>query len=38
MKQGRFDPARVLLGSVTEPTLAGPKEKLVAQLPENAKK
>ena len=38
IKQGRFDHARMLLSLVTEPGLQGQKQKLVAQLPENAKK
>jgi tetratricopeptide (TPR) repeat protein len=38
IKEGRFDPARVLLGTVTEPRLAAQKQKLVAQLPETSKK
>ncbi len=38
IKQGNFDGARVLLATVTEPKLDGQKQKLVAQLPENAKK
>src|ERR1035441_10229291 len=38
IKQGRFDHARLLLSLVTEPGLQGQKQKLVAQLPENAKK
>jgi tetratricopeptide (TPR) repeat protein len=38
IKDGRTDPARFLLTTVTEPTLAAQKQKLVAQLPENAKK
>jgi tetratricopeptide (TPR) repeat protein len=38
IKQGRFDHARILLGTVIEPSLASQKQKLVAQLPENAKK
>ena len=38
IKLGRFDHARVLLQTVTEPDLARQKEKLVAQLPENGKK
>jgi outer membrane PBP1 activator LpoA protein len=38
IKQGKFDTARVMLSTVTEPVLADQKQKLVAQLPENAKK
>jgi tetratricopeptide (TPR) repeat protein len=38
IKAGRFDHARMLLATVGEPALEGQKEKLVAQLPENAKK
>jgi tetratricopeptide (TPR) repeat protein len=38
IKEGRFDPARVLLATVTEPKLERQKQKLVAQLPESAKK
>jgi tetratricopeptide (TPR) repeat protein len=38
IKQGKFDHARLLLAMVTEPGLEGQKQKLVAQLPENAKK
>jgi tetratricopeptide (TPR) repeat protein len=37
IKQGNIDAARVLLGTVTDPALAAQKQKLVAQLPENAK-
>jgi tetratricopeptide (TPR) repeat protein len=36
--QGKFDPARILIASVTEPALAAQKQKLVARLPESAKK
>jgi tetratricopeptide (TPR) repeat protein len=38
IKQGRFDDARPLLASVTDSKLQDQKQKLVAQLPENAKK
>jgi len=38
IKEGRWDSARFLLGTVTEPAFAAQKQKLVAQLPENAKK
>ncbi len=38
IKQGRFDDARALLGTVTVAELDKQKQKLVAQLPENAKK
>jgi len=38
LKQGKPDHARLLLGTITEPELAAQKQKLVAQLPENAKK
>ena len=38
IKDGRIDPARFLLSTVTESTLTVQKQKLVAQLPENAKK
>jgi tetratricopeptide (TPR) repeat protein len=38
IRQGRYDPARVLIATVTEPKLDRQKQKLVAQLPENAKK
>jgi tetratricopeptide (TPR) repeat protein len=38
IKQGKFDPARVLIGTVTDPALAIQKQKLVAQLPETANK
>jgi tetratricopeptide (TPR) repeat protein len=38
IKQGRLDDARSLLASVTELKLQAQKQKLVAQLPENAKK
>ena len=38
LKQRRYDIVRILLDSVTEPTLAAPKQNLVAQLPENAKR
>jgi hypothetical protein len=37
IKQGKFDLARVLLSTVTDPALAREKEKLVAQLPEKPK-
>ncbi len=37
IKQGKFDLARVLLSTVTEPDLAATKEKLIAQLPEKPK-
>jgi tetratricopeptide (TPR) repeat protein len=38
IRQAKFDHARLLLSMVTEPGLEGQKQKLVAQLPENAKK
>jgi hypothetical protein len=38
IKQGKFDHARLLLAMVTEPGLEAQKQKLVAQLPESAKK
>jgi tetratricopeptide (TPR) repeat protein len=38
IRQGKFDHARLLLSLVTEPDLDGQKQKLVAQLPESAKK
>ena len=38
IKQGKWAHARLLLDTVSEPDLAGQKQKLVAQLPENAKK
>jgi tetratricopeptide (TPR) repeat protein len=38
IKLGRFDQARVLIASVTEPDLERQKEKLIAQFPENEKK
>ena len=37
IKQGKFDLARVLLSTVTEPDLTATKEKLIAQLPEKPK-
>ncbi len=37
IKEGKFDAARVLIATVSEPKLAPQKQKLVAQLPENAK-
>jgi len=38
IKQNRMDHARALLGTVDAEALAGQKEKLIAQLPENTKK
>lgn len=38
IKMGRFDAAKLTLAQVNEPALAKQKEKLVAQLPESAKK
>ena len=38
IKQGKWAHATALLDTVTEPDLAGQKQKLVAQLPENARK
>jgi tetratricopeptide (TPR) repeat protein len=38
IKQGKFDHARLMLSMVTESGLEAQKQKLVAQLPENAKK
>ncbi|MDE3083710.1 MAG: tetratricopeptide repeat protein [Verrucomicrobiota bacterium] len=38
LKQKKSDKARALLATVTEPRLAGPKEKLIAQLPAEAVK
>jgi tetratricopeptide (TPR) repeat protein len=38
IKLGRFDHARALLSAVSEPDLDNQKQKLIAQLPENAKK
>lgn len=38
IKQGKFDHARSLIATVEEPALQGQKQKLVAQLPETAKK
>jgi tetratricopeptide (TPR) repeat protein len=38
IKQQKFDPARLLLASVTEQVLQEQKQKLVAQLPANAEK
>lgn len=38
IKQNEIAAAKILLGSVTNPTLKSQKEKLIAQLPENTKK
>jgi tetratricopeptide (TPR) repeat protein len=38
IKQGRFEAARILLSTVTEPVLQGEKQKLAALMPENQKK
>jgi len=37
IKEGKYDAARVLIATVSEPKLGPQKQKLVAQLPENAK-
>jgi tetratricopeptide (TPR) repeat protein len=37
IKEGKYDAARVLIATVTEPKLGPQKQKLVAELPENAK-
>jgi tetratricopeptide (TPR) repeat protein len=38
IKQGKFDAARVLIGTVTEPELLDQRQKLVALMPDTAKK